>query len=173
MFHIAKVNPARPGDLCKREYAEGAFLMQYICGMEIVYRLKDIGVTAENLWQIAGEYRVIAFHGSMGAGKTTLIHALCHIKGVKDAVTSPTFSLINEYLFTEGNRPGKIFHIDLYRLNSAEEAMQAGIGDCLASGNTCLVEWPENAPGIFPEETLHVHMDMVNTDTRKLNIFNK
>jgi tRNA threonylcarbamoyladenosine biosynthesis protein TsaE len=106
----------------------------------------------------------------MGAGKTTLIHALCDQKGIKDPVTSPTFSLVNEYQYDcEGTRR-VLFHMDLYRVRSEEEAMQAGIQDCLYSGNTCLVEWPEKAPGIFPPGTINLYIDIINTDTRKLRI---
>ena len=102
---------------------------------------------------------VFAFHGDMGAGKTTFIHALCDVKGVKDVVGSPTFSIINEYVYTDNGDEKKIFHIDLYRLKDEEEAIQAGVEDCLYSDHICLVEWPERAPGIFPEDTVHVYID--------------
>jgi tRNA threonylcarbamoyladenosine biosynthesis protein TsaE len=138
--------------------------------MTLQYRLNEIEQAAEQCWKAIGDRKVIAVHGPMGAGKTTLIHALCDQKGIKDPVTSPTFSLVNEYQYDcEGTRR-VLFHMDLYRVRSEEEAMQAGIQDCLYSGNTCLVEWPEKAPGIFPPGTINLYIDIINTDTRKLRI---
>jgi tRNA threonylcarbamoyladenosine biosynthesis protein TsaE len=100
----------------------------------------------------------------MGAGKTTFIHALCSIKGVNGAVGSPTFSIINEYR----HPGGKIFHIDLYRLRDEEEALRAGVEDTLYSGQICLVEWPERAPGIFPPETVDINIEAIDPHTRKI-----
>jgi tRNA threonylcarbamoyladenosine biosynthesis protein TsaE len=108
----------------------------------------------------------------MGVGKTTLIHALCDAKGIKDTVGSPTFSLINEYEYDcEGTRK-VLFHLDLYRVKDEEESIRAGIEDVLYSGNICLAEWPEKAPSIFPEDTVHVYLELVNEDTRRLKILN-
>jgi tRNA threonylcarbamoyladenosine biosynthesis protein TsaE len=134
--------------------------------MKISYRLDQIREAADMLIQVAGITKVIAFHGSMGAGKTTLIHALCDVKGVKDVVTSPTFSIINEYHYSGG----MIYHIDLYRLKDEEEAMRAGVEDCLYSHHFCFVEWPEKAPGIFPPGTLHVFIEPTDAQTRQLTI---
>lgn len=111
---------------------------------------------------------VFAFHGSMGAGKTTLIHALCAEKGVQDVVGSPTFSIINEYAYTCEGTPKAIFHMDLYRLKDEEEARQAGVEDVLYSGHICLVEWPEKAPAIFPDDTVHVFIETIGDKIRKL-----
>lgn len=141
--------------------------------MTIQYSLSDIEQAAATCWKQVGEHKVIALHGAMGAGKTTFIHALCNHKGVKDPVTSPTFSLVNEYEYDCDGTPRVLFHMDLYRIQSEEEAMQAGIQDCLYSGNTCLVEWPEKAPGIFPPGTIHIYIDIINTDTRQLRIPDK
>ncbi|MBS1668787.1 MAG: tRNA (adenosine(37)-N6)-threonylcarbamoyltransferase complex ATPase subunit type 1 TsaE [Bacteroidetes bacterium] len=135
--------------------------------MEMVFELKQIAAAAKVCWQKRGNRTVLAFHGNMGAGKTTFIHALCDEKKVSSPVSSPTFSIINEYAYSDG----KIFHIDLYRLKDEEEAIQAGVEDCLYSGAICLVEWPERAPGIFPEDSFHITIQAVDTDTRKL-IFN-
>ena len=106
----------------------------------------------------------------MGAGKTTLVHALCDEKGVKDAVGSPTFSIINEYEWQEEGRPVRLYHIDLYRLKGEAEAMQAGVEDCLYSGHYCLVEWPERAPGLFPDDTLHLYLEVTGPQDRRLVI---
>ena len=106
----------------------------------------------------------------MGAGKTTFIHALCDLKGVKDTVGSPTFSIINEYNYSEGGKEKKIFHIDLYRLRDEEEASRAGVEDCLYSGHTCLLEWPEKAPALLPPDAVHLYLTATGPTTRKLII---
>ncbi len=106
----------------------------------------------------------------MGAGKTTFIHALCEEKKVKDVISSPTFSIINEYVFGEYNTSGKIYHIDLYRLKDEEEARLAGVEDCLYSDHICLVEWPEKAPDLFPTDTLHVFIEALGSQTRLVRI---
>ena len=103
----------------------------------------------------------------MGAGKTTFVHAVCEAAGVKDNISSPTFSIINEYVASSGN---VIYHIDLYRLKNEQEAMQAGVEDCLFSGNRCFVEWPDRAPNIFLDNTLHVSISVLDMNTRKLKI---
>jgi len=136
------------------------------------FLLNDIHQVAADFWRQAGAGTVFAFHGQMGAGKTTFIHALCDTRGVKDAVGSPTFSLVNEYVYEENGQQKKLFHIDLYRLKDEEEAIRAGIEDCLYSGNICLVEWPEKAPGIFPDHSLHVYMDVLDAQRRRLRIGN-
>jgi tRNA threonylcarbamoyladenosine biosynthesis protein TsaE len=102
----------------------------------------------------------------MGAGKTTFIHALCRVKQVSSAVSSPSFSIINEYHYPGG----VMYHIDLYRLEQEEEAFRAGVEDCLYSGNICLVEWPERAQPLFPPDTLHISIEVVDLDTRMLRV---
>lgn len=138
--------------------------------MELTFSLSDIKAAAALCWKAAGDAPVIAFHGGMGAGKTTFIHALCEVKQVKDTVGSPTFSIINEYGYTEGGEEKKVFHMDLYRLKDEEEALRAGVEDCLYSGSACLVEWPEKAAGLLPAHTLHAHLVVTGSDTRKLII---
>jgi len=140
--------------------------------MEWVFSKENIDHVAKEFWQVVKDNTVIAFHGQMGAGKTTFIHALCDVKGVNDAVGSPTFSIINEYEYSCDGTRRILFHIDLYRLKNQEEAKRAGVEDVLFSGNTCLVEWPEKAPGIFPDHTLHVFIELVDDKTRRLKIAN-
>ena len=137
--------------------------------MKLTYILNGINEAASRFWQAIGTKKLIALHGKMGAGKTTFIHALCEVKGVEDVVGSPTFSIINEYYFPSG----KIFHIDLYRLKDEEEAIRAGVEDCLYSDHICFVEWPEKAPGIFPPETVHVFIEVTDSETRHLTIQDK
>jgi tRNA threonylcarbamoyladenosine biosynthesis protein TsaE len=141
--------------------------------MELKFSVENIKEIATRFWKIAGDTKVLAFHGEMGAGKTTFIHALCDVKGVKEAVTSPTFSIINEYGYKEDGKGKKIFHIDLYRLKDEEEAVRAGIEDCLYTDNVCLVEWPEKAAGIFPADTLHIYIQVVDEKNRKLRTDDK
>jgi tRNA threonylcarbamoyladenosine biosynthesis protein TsaE len=132
--------------------------------MELRFKLEGIGTAAGAFWQAFPTQTVFAFHGEMGAGKTTFIHALCLAKGVTDTVGSPTFSIINEYLYPGGS----IFHIDLYRLKDEEEAARAGVEDVLFSRELCLVEWPDRAPGIFPPDTIHLRLEALDRDTRKI-----
>jgi tRNA threonylcarbamoyladenosine biosynthesis protein TsaE len=132
--------------------------------MELRFHLQDIEKAAIAFWQAFPLQKVFAFHGGMGAGKTTFIHALCAVKGVIDTVGSPTFSIINEYRYAGG----KIFHIDLYRLRDEEEALRAGIEDVLYSEELCLVEWPDRAPGIFPPDVVHIRLEVLDPDTRKI-----
>ena len=137
--------------------------------MDLIYKLNEIKDVAARFWQNVGNKKVTAFHGEIGSGKTTFIHALCEVKGVKDVVGSPTFSIINEYYFSEG----MIYHIDLYRLKDEQEAVRAGVEDCLYSDHICFVEWPEKAPGIFPAETVHVFIEVTDSETRHLTIQDK
>jgi tRNA threonylcarbamoyladenosine biosynthesis protein TsaE len=130
--------------------------------MEQVFSLDEIDRAAAAFLAEAGDPAVIAFHGGLGAGKTTFIKALCALMGVKEVVSSPTFSLINDYAFTDRRgTEAHIFHLDLYRIGDEEEAIRAGIADTLDSGSLCLVEWPEKIPGLLPEGTLHVYLEPV------------
>jgi tRNA threonylcarbamoyladenosine biosynthesis protein TsaE len=133
--------------------------------MEVNFTLEQINKTAANLLVDTANNKVYAFHGEMGAGKTTFIHALCEAMDVVDVITSPTFSIINQYQTNSGQT---VYHMDLYRLKDENEAINAGVEDCLYSGNTCLVEWPDKAPGVFPDETLHITISSVDDNTRKL-----
>lgn len=127
--------------------------------MELIstkYGLAALPAIANQLAGLLMDNKVMCFEGDLGAGKTTLIKALCEVLGVQDAVSSPTFSLVNEYLAISNSGRSTIFHIDLYRLNNEEEAINAGIEEHLYSGCICLVEWPQRAPGIIPSDALRV-----------------
>ncbi len=113
--------------------------------------------------------RIFAFHGDLGAGKTTFIKAICSELGVKDAMSSPSFSLVNEYRDKNGN---SIYHFDLYRLKSPEEAFEIGMEEYLYSGNYCFIEWPERAEEILPEETIHIRIRTIGT-TREITVNSK
>jgi tRNA threonylcarbamoyladenosine biosynthesis protein TsaE len=141
--------------------------------VDIIFTLDQINTAARQFLQIAGNRKVFAFHGEMGAGKTTFIHALCNVKGVKDAVGSPTFSIINEYIYDCEGTKRVIFHIDLYRLKDEADAINAGVEDCLYSENICFVEWPDKAPGLFDGDTMHVLISTDDSEKRRITIGDK
>lgn len=108
---------------------------------------------------------IIAFYGSMGAGKTTFTTAICRALGVEsDAVSSPTFAIVNEYRAAGGK---SIFHFDFYRIKNLAEAMDIGFYDYIDSGELCIMEWPENVEELLPEETLKVKIE-VSQDSRRI-----
>ena len=139
--------------------------------MEWTFSLDNINKVAKEFWKATEGKMVFAFHGQMGVGKTTFIHALCDVKAVKDVVGSPTFSIINEYEYDCEGTKKVMFHIDLYRLKDKEEAIRTGVEDALYSGYICLVEWPEKAPGIFPEDKVDVFIEMSDESIRRLKIY--
>ncbi|HXL58327.1 MAG TPA: tRNA (adenosine(37)-N6)-threonylcarbamoyltransferase complex ATPase subunit type 1 TsaE [Chitinophagaceae bacterium] len=135
--------------------------------MNVEYKLNNIKTIAEQLWPHYNQYSIWAFHGEMSSGKTTFIHALCEVLQVKDVISSPTFAIINEYISPVA---GIIYHMDWYRLKDEEEAIQTGIEDCLLSGNLCLIEWPDKAQGLLPDNTLNIYIETINKDTRRLSV---
>ena len=112
-----------------------------------------------------GPASVVAFYGSMGAGKTTFITALCDALGVRDVVNSPTFTIVNEYRDGTGN---PVYHFDFYRINRLSEALDIGLYEYFDSGALCLVEWPEMIEELLPEDTLKVQILVEDADTRTL-----
>lgn len=143
--------------------------------MEIIYDLDNIATAAAEFWRQANTSRVWALSGNLGAGKTTFVSALCRYLKADTTASSPTFSLVNEYHF-----PGLqgvetiIFHADWYRLNNAEEAINAGMEDMLEHKNSyCIVEWPERAPELLPADTLYVHFSLLSETRRLLTLSNK
>ena len=138
--------------------------------MSRLYGITDLSEITKELAQIISQFRVVTFTGNLGAGKTTLIKMLCWQWGVKEKVNSPTFSLVNQYS-TEGAEVGDVlFHIDLYRLKNEEEAFDAGIEEHLFSGHLCLVEWPEKAIGIIPDNTLRVEITTQDHEQRHIRV---
>jgi tRNA threonylcarbamoyladenosine biosynthesis protein TsaE len=134
--------------------------------MELNFQLAGIdeAATAFLAFLKANNAKVVALTGAMGAGKTTFTAALLRAMGSRDIANSPTYSIINQYADSSGN---PVYHMDLYRLRDEEEAIQAGIEDCLYSGNLCVVEWPEKAASILPEHTIHVHLQE-NEDGKRI-----
>lgn len=137
--------------------------------MQLTYDLSGIRDAATSFWDYARSFRIIAFSGGLGAGKTTFISALCKHIGIREKVSSPTFALINEYSFEENDSMHLIRHMDWYRLESVEEAIQAGMEDVLIQKEGyCFIEWPEKAPELVPEDALRVTIDVIDENTRKL-----
>ena len=126
-----------------------------------IENLRDIGRAAEEFLLQVGDHRIIAFYAPMGAGKTTFTSALCHCLGVRDdAVSSPTFAIVNEYRTGSGE---PMFHFDFYRITKPEEALDIGFYDYIDSGCLCIMEWPENVEQLLPDETLRINIS-VNPD---------
>lgn len=134
---------------------------------EIVIKdLSTIQQAAEQFLKETAGHNVIAFFAPMGAGKTTFTTAICHKLGVKeDAVSSPTFSIVNEYRTASGD---SIFHFDFYRISKLAEAFDIGFFDYVDSGSLCLIEWPENIEEILPEETLKVYISVNPDESRTI-----
>jgi tRNA threonylcarbamoyladenosine biosynthesis protein TsaE len=133
----------------------------------VIPSLSEIDDAADEFLRLLGDRRLVAFHASMGAGKTTFITALCHRLGVRaDAVSSPTFAIVNEYRTAAGE---PVFHFDFYRITKLEEALDIGLYDYLDSGALCLMEWPENIEALLPEETLEVSIAVAPDGTRTLS----
>lgn len=142
--------------------------------MQISYSLSDIQAAVHQFWQYAHAYRVITFNGGLGAGKTTFTSALCTYLGVQDTVSSPTFSLINEYRFTNTDGLEQVlYHSDWYRLHDEEEAIQAGIEDMLQQDKArCIIEWADKAPGLLPAHYLQVNFIVEDEHKRSLVLIN-
>lgn len=127
-----------------------------------------------HFWQYVHQCRVLAFNGAMAAGKTTFIHRLCRYLGVQDAVSSPTFALINEYHFQDKGADRKIYHMDWYRLRDAEEAVQAGMEDALHDRDAyCFVEWPEKAEQLLPFPHMWIHIEATGAHERTMTLILK
>ena len=123
---------------------------------------------AREFLEAIADRRLVAFFAPMGAGKTTFITAVCKVLGVReDAVSSPTFAIVNEYRTALGE---PVYHFDFYRIEKLEEALDIGLFDYLDSGALCLMEWPENIEPLLPEETLRVNIDVEPSGSRILTL---
>ncbi len=131
--------------------------------------IENIDQAAHDFIAQMGDETVYAFYGEMGAGKTTFINALCKALGVEDDTTnSPSFSIINEY--RSDSTAELIYHFDLYRLESLEEAFDIGVEDYFDSGALCFLEWPERIDDILPGDTVKVNITVNDDDTRTITI---
>ena len=140
--------------------------------MEIlVHSLAELDDAMPRLAGILDARRKIALYGDLGTGKTTLVQAFCRWLGVEDNATSPTFSLVNEYRYldTDGN-PALVHHLDLYRLNSAQEALDIGIDELLYDPWYCFIEWPQLIEAFLPEDAVKIQLDILSETARRLLI---
>jgi tRNA threonylcarbamoyladenosine biosynthesis protein TsaE len=134
-----------------------------------IKEIEDWKEAGKKLLDYAGSKRIFVFSGEIGAGKTTFIQALCALLGIQESVTSPTFSLINEYIREETAPDEPVYHLDLYRLKKLEEAIDIGIEELLYSGRFCFIEWPELIePLLEEEEVVRIQIQIVENSTRKV-----
>ncbi len=128
---------------------------------------RHLSVAARQLLKHAGEKKIFAFYGSMGAGKTTIIKAVCELLGAVDIISSPTFTLVNEYRTSAGET---LYHIDFYRIKKQEEVYDFGIEEYLTGDSYCFMEWPELIEEILPPETVIVRISVNEKEQRTLSI---
>jgi tRNA threonylcarbamoyladenosine biosynthesis protein TsaE len=129
--------------------------------------LQELPKVAEQVVDFAGNQKIWIFEGGMGAGKTTLIKTICHILGVKDTVSSPTFSIVNEYATAEDTT---IYHFDFYRIRNEAEAIDIGIDEYLYSGELCLIEWPSKIENLLPEDYLKIDIQITSDTERTISL---
>lgn len=139
--------------------------------LQISYSLSNIESAVHQFWQSAHRYKILAFSGEMGAGKTTFIHALCDMLGVQDAVSSPTFALVNEYHFDDMVTDRTIYHMDWYRLKDTRDAIDAGMEDnLLQKDKYSFIEWPEKAPELLPHPHLWITIEVTDAEKRSMTV---
>ncbi|WP_405604401.1 tRNA (adenosine(37)-N6)-threonylcarbamoyltransferase complex ATPase subunit type 1 TsaE [Polaribacter sp. Asnod1-A03] len=134
--------------------------------MDKNYSLEDLTSIATELISSV-DNKTLLFFGQMGVGKTTLIKEICKQLGVLDNISSPTFSLVNEYQ-TSNNQ--KVFHFDFYRITDEEEALDMGIEDYLYNNDWCLIEWPENIENLLPLDAVKIHLTILDNEQRNIQI---
>lgn len=127
---------------------------------------EDLKSAARQLLEFAAEEKIFLFEGDMGAGKTTFIKVICEVLGVEDLVSSPTFSIVNEYL----SKDGKIYHFDFYRIKDLQEAYDIGYEEYFYSGDRCLIEWPERIALLIPEHHMNVDIQVAGPEQRLITV---
>jgi tRNA threonylcarbamoyladenosine biosynthesis protein TsaE len=136
--------------------------------LQISFHIREIQAVAKELLASFPEKRCFAFYAEMGSGKTTLIHALCKELNVIDSVSSPTFSIINEYKTSHNH---SVFHMDWYRLKNIEDAIETGVQDIINDASSYIfIEWPEIAASLLPHDCLQLKLSFVSPDERLLVI---
>lgn len=130
--------------------------------------LSELHLVAQKIVDFAGDLKVWIFEGEMGAGKTTLIKAISEFFSVEDNVTSPTFSIINEYQSGSGDI---FYHFDFYRIKDEAEAMDIGVEEYFYSDNYCFIEWPSKIPNLIPENFLKISIVIQDRQTRIIQLF--
>ena len=129
--------------------------------------LEELANAAEGIIEYAQDYKIWLFEGEMGAGKTTLINSICECFNVIDSVSSPTFSIVNEY---QNDTEEVFYHFDFYRLNSEEEALDIGVEDYFYSGHWNFIEWPEKVKNLLPLESTKINITTNKNGSRTINI---
>ena len=137
-----------------------------LCIMEFEFSLSEIDSAAQKVLAVNPE-KVILFNGEMGVGKTTFIKSLCRVLGIDGVTSSPTFSLVNEYVSDSGNT---VYHFDVYRLKHENEALDMGIEEYLYSGNYCFIEWAEKIPNLIPEKHSVISLTLKPDGRRMLQL---
>lgn len=127
----------------------------------------QLGGIVSELLVYMEQYRVVCFNGEMGAGKTTLIKAICRALGVEDSMSSPTFSIVNEY---RDRSDQAIYHFDFYRVDNLREAWDIGVEEYFYSGDLCLIEWPERIKELIPDNHLEISIKLVGENTREITV---
>lgn len=127
-----------------------------------INNLNELSSAAKALLNFAGEEKIFIFEGEMGAGKTTFIKAVCEELGVEDTVSSPTFSIVNEY----AAKDKVIYHFDFYRIKILQEAYDIGYEEYFYSGNLCLIEWPEKVEELLPENYVKIEIKALSPEQR-------
>ncbi|SDG87008.1 tRNA threonylcarbamoyladenosine biosynthesis protein TsaE [Pedobacter terrae] len=127
-----------------------------------VHSLAHLPVVAKQLSDFAGDQKVFIFEGDMGAGKTTFIKTFCAALGVADVVSSPTYSIVNEYESPNGS----VFHFDFYRIKDIREAYDLGYEEYFYGGGICLIEWPERVEELLPENFVKVEINVLDENRR-------
>ncbi|MDR1458840.1 MAG: tRNA (adenosine(37)-N6)-threonylcarbamoyltransferase complex ATPase subunit type 1 TsaE [Bacteroidales bacterium] len=130
--------------------------------------IDDLSCIARALFQKYGDHYIFALRGQMGAGKTTFMQAIAKELGCDDAVSSPTFSIVNEYV---SNNHKRIYHFDFYRIKNIDEAIHIGLEEYLYSGAYCFIEWAENIKELLPPETINVYISTNDKDSSRIFSF--
>jgi tRNA threonylcarbamoyladenosine biosynthesis protein TsaE len=131
-----------------------------------IQSLSELPSAASAILNTADNHRIFLFYGDMGAGKTTLIKALCEKLGVVETVTSPTFSIVNEYR----GKTEKIYHFDFYRLKNETEALDLGYEEYFYSGAYCFIEWPDKIHSLLPDHFISIKIEVTGDNSRQINI---
>lgn len=132
-----------------------------------VENISELKIAASGLINLMGDDRIFLFNGNMGAGKTTLIKAICEQMGVIESVNSPTFSIVNEYNTPNGT---VIHHFDCYRIKNVREALEMGAEEYLYSGNYCFIEWAEKIAPLLPDDFVEINITEIENGIRKIEI---
>ena len=134
------------------------------------YQIRELNQIASEVLQVIADQsiKIVGFKGDLGAGKTTLIQAMCSHLGVMQTVNSPTFSLLHEYSYPKG----KVYHFDLYRLNNIDECLAMGLPEYLDSGQYCWIEWYELIEPILPNDFIRIKIDHSGPEKRIVSLTN-